>query len=133
MIKLIGFFVLLVSCSGVLSANFDKSDWIPLNEIGLLVKDQQFPRNRHRRGVIELQNFSKIASDGVMSMELLTEYDCKKGTFRLINYRGFSRRNLEGKLIYDWRGFDPRAFVGIPTGTPAMDVFEFVCGFKRKV
>ena len=68
-----------------------------------------------------------------MSMELLTEYDCKKGTFRLINHRGFSKINLEGELVYDWRGFDPRAFVGIPVATPARNVFELVCGYKRNV
>ena len=81
---------------------------------------------------MELQNFSQATSDGVMSMELLTEYDCKKGTFRLINHRGFSKINLEGELVYDWRGFDPRAFVGIPEATPARNVFELVCGYKRK-
>ena len=66
-----------------------------------------------------------------MSMELLTEYDCKKGTFRLINHRGFSKINLEGELVYDWRGFDPRAFVGIPAAAPARNVFELVCGYKK--
>ena len=43
----------------------------------------------------------------------------RKGLLGLINHRGFSKINLEGELVYDWRGFDPRAFVGIPAATPA--------------
>ena len=39
---------------------------------------------------------------------------------------------MEGELVYNWRGFDPRAFVGIPEATPARNVFELVCGYKRK-
>jgi hypothetical protein len=128
---LLAFFSIL-NVGTEISVGFEKEKWISVQENSLLIKDLTIPRNRHRRGVVELQNFSKATSDGAMSMELLTEYDCKKGTFRLINHRGFSEINLEGELVYDWRGFDPRAFVGIPTGTPARNVFEIVCGYKRK-
>ena len=126
-------FFSIVNFGTNLAVEFEKDEWISVREDTLLIKNQIMPRNRHRRGVIELQNFSKATSDGAMSMELLTEYDCKKGTFRLVNYRGFSKRNLKGELVYDWQGFEPRAFVGIPIATPARDVFEFVCGYKRKV
>jgi len=128
---LVAFFSIL-NVGTEVPVSFEKEKWISVQENTLLIKNQIFPRNRHRRGVVELQNFSKATSDGAMSMELLTEYDCKKGTFRLINHRGFSKINLEGELVYDWRGFDPRAFVGIPAATPARNVFELVCGYKRK-
>ena len=128
---LVAFFSIL-NVGTEFSVGFEKEKWISVHENSLLIKNLTIPRNRHRRGVVELQNFSNATSDGAMSMELLTEYDCKKGTFRLINHRGFSKKNLEGELVYDWRGFDPRAFVGIPTGTPARNVFEIVCGYKRK-
>ena len=132
MISTVAAFFSILNVGTEISVGFEKEKWISVQENSLLIKNLTIPRNRHRRGVVELQNFSKATSDGAMSMELLTEYDCKKGTFRLINHRGFSKKNLEGELVYDWRGFDPRAFVGIPTGTPARNVFEIVCGYKRK-
>lgn len=132
MISTLAAFFSILNAGTEFSVGFEKENWISVQENSLLIKNLTIPRNRHRRGVVELQNFSKATSEGAMSMELLTEYDCKKGTFRLINHRGFSKINLEGELVYDWRGFDPRAFVGIPTGTPARNVFEIVCGYKRK-
>ena len=132
MISTVAAFFSILNVGTEISVGFEKEKWISVQENSLLIKNLTIPRNRHRRGVVELQNFSKATSDGAMSMELLTEYDCKKGTFRLINHRGFSKINHEGELVYDWRGFDPRAFVGIPTGTPARNVFEIVCGYKRK-
>ena len=132
MISTVAAFFSILNVGTEISVGFEKEKWISVQENSLLIKNLTIPRNRHRRGAVELQNFSKATSDGAMSMELLTEYDCKKGTFRLINHRGFSKKNLEGELVYDWRGFDPRAFVGIPTGTPARNVFEIVCGYKRR-
>ena len=132
MISTLAAFFSILNVGTEISVGFEKEKWISVQENSLLIKNLTIPRNRHRRGVVELQNFSQATIDGAMSMELLTEYDCKKGTFRLINHRGFSKINLEGELVYDWRGFDPRAFVGIPTGTPARNVFEIVCGYKRK-
>jgi len=133
MISTVSTFFSLALLASIGSTSFKIDDWIAIKKGSLLIKNQLIPRDRHRRGVIELQNFSRATSDGVLSMELLTEYDCKKGTFRLINYRGFSEINLEGDLIYDWQGLDPRAFVGIPLASPAREVFELVCGFRRKV
>ena len=132
MISTLAVFFSILNLGIEIPVGFKKENWISVQKNTILIKNQIIPRNRHRRGVVELQNFSKATSDGVMSMELLTEYDCKKETFRLINYRGFSKTNLEGELVYDWRGFDPRAFVGIPVATPARKVFELVCGYKRK-
>ena len=133
MISLLNIVFGLTNYGAIIAVGFERDNWISVRKDSLLIKNQIIPRNRHRRGVVELQNFSQATSDGAMSMELLTEYDCKKATFRLVNYRGFSKRNLEGELVYDWQGFEPRAFVGIPIATPARDVFEIVCGYKRKV
>ena len=111
----------------------DMKNWVSIDIDGVFfVNKFHFPRDRHLRRVLEIQNFNQRAVDGVNSMELFTEYDCKKGTFRLLTHRAFSNKNLNGDLIYDWQDFDPRAFVGIPTNSPAERVLYLVCGYERK-
>jgi hypothetical protein len=110
------------------------SDWIRVDPEGVFfINKKLFPRDRHLRNVLEIQNLETTSIDGANSMELLTQYDCKKVTFRLLSHRAFSDSDLMGDLIYDWQGFDPRAFVGIPYKTPANKVFQLVCGHERKI
>ena len=115
----------------VLGVNSNSSDWIAVDTNGVFFINQKiFPRDRHLRKALEIQNFSTPSVDGVYSMELLTEYDCKKATFRLLSHRAFSDSTLQGKMIYDWQDFDPRAFVGIPYRTPANKIFKLICGYS---
>ena len=118
----------------VLGVNSNSSDWIAVDTNGVFFINQKiFPRDRHLRKALEIQNFSTPSVDGVYSMELLTEYDCKKATFRLLSHRAFSDSTLQGKMIYDWQDFDPRAFVGIPYRTPANKIFKLRCGYERSI
>ena len=118
----------------VLGVNSNSSDWIAVDTNGVFFINQKiFPRDRHLRKALEIQNFSTPSVDGVYSMELLTEYDCKKATFRLLSHRAFSDSTLQGKMIYDWQDFDPRAFVGIPYRTPANKIFKLICGYERNI
>ena len=120
--------------SSVNSTNIIKKNWISIeNEKKYFLHKYFFSKDRHKRRVLEFQNLYLPSKGDVMSMELLSEYDCKKYTFRLINYRGFSKLNLSGKLLYDWKGFEPRAFVGIPFATPANKVLNLVCGYTKKI
>ena len=118
----------------VLGVNSNSSDWIAVDTNGVFFINQKiFPRDRHLRKALEIQNFSTPSVDGVYSMELLTEYDCKKATFRLLSHRAFSESTLQGKMIYDWQDFDPRAFVAIPYRTPANKIFKLICGYERRI
>lgn len=118
----------------VLGVNSNSSDWIAVDTNGVFFINQKiFPRDRHLRKALEIQNFSTPSVDGVYSMELLTEYDCKKATFRLLSHRAFSDSTLQGKMIYDWQDFDPRAFVAIPSRTPANKIFKLICGYERSI
>ena len=118
----------------VLGVNSNSSDWIAVDTNGVFFINQKiFPRDRHLRKALEIQNFSTPSVDGVYSMELLTEYDCKKATFRLLSHRAFSDSTLQGKMIYDWQDFDPRAFVVIPYRTPANKIFKLICGYERSI
>ena len=118
----------------VLGVNSNSSDWIAVDTNGVFFINQKiFPRDRHLRKALEIQNFSTPSVDGVYSMELLTEYDCNKATFRLLSHRAFSDSALQGKMIYDWQDFDPRAFVGIPYRTPANKIFKLLCGYESSI
>tara|TARA_A100001011_G_C14060601_1_gene735967 strand:- start:34 stop:501 length:468 start_codon:yes stop_codon:yes gene_type:complete len=109
------------------------NNWMKIDSDGkYLINQLLLPRDRHLRKVMEIQNLLSTSVDGVNSMELLTEYDCKKATFRLLSHRAYSSFNLRGDLVYDWQGIDPRAFVGIPNGTPTQKILYFVCGYDRK-
>ncbi|OUV02675.1 MAG: hypothetical protein CBC42_07875 [Betaproteobacteria bacterium TMED82] len=126
-------FFFLIGLISVCSANNVNSEkWYVVDTDKLYyVSLDSVQRDGHRRKILEFQNFVEVSSDGVSSMELITEYDCKKGTFRLINYRGYSDLNLEGELVFDWQGIFPRAFVGIPSKSPTRDIMERVCGYSR--
>ena len=130
-------YLLTLSCSAMniqqcISSEID--NWVPIDQEGLFfINELIFPRDKHLRRALEMQNFSQTSIDGVKSMELFTEYDCKKGTFRLLNYRSFSNKNLNGELVHDWKGFDPRAFVGVPSNSPAEKILYLVCGYERKI
>ena len=120
--------------SNVNSSNFFKNDWISIeNGKKYFLHKYFFSKDRHKRRVLEFQNLYLSSLNGAMSIQLLTEYDCKKYTFRLVNHRGFSKFNLSGKLMYDWKGFEPRAFVGVPFASPANKVLNLVCGYTRKI
>ena len=130
-------FLLVLFCTALpfqQCISYEKNNWVSIDSEGLFfINELIFPRDRHLRRALEMQNFSKTSSDGVNSMELFTEYDCKKGTFRLLNHRAFSNKNLNGELIHDWKGFDPRAFVGIPSNSPTEKILYLVCGYERKI
>ncbi len=126
------FIVFLFYSKLSLGLNSSNSDWIAVDSSGVFFINQKiFPRDRHLRKALEIQNFPSPSVDGVYSMELLTEYDCKKATFRLLSHRAFSGSTLKGKMVYDWQDFDPRAFVGIPYRTPANKIFKLICGYER--
>lgn len=130
-IKISSLFLLLFFYQVALGKNL--SDWIAVDAEGdYFINEIIFPRDRHLKKALELQNFNSSTVEGVNSMELLTEYDCKKRTFRLLTHRAYSDYDLKGELIYDWQSFDPRAFVGIPVQTPAEKIFKLVCGYLRK-
>ena len=79
--------------------SFEIDNWISIDPEGIFfINEHLFPRDKHLRRVLEMQNISQTSSDGVNSMELFTEYDCKKGTFRLLNHRSFSNKNLKGEF-----------------------------------
>ena len=122
-------------CSKIsFSSNSSNSDWIAVDPNGVFfINEKIFPRDKHLRKALEIQNFLTPSVDGVHSMELLTEYDCKKATFRLLSHRAFSGSTLQGKMVYDWQDFDPRAFVGIPHRTPANKIFNLICGYERNI
>ncbi len=130
-------YLLTLSCAALYTQqciSFEIDNWISIDPEGIFfINDHIFPRDKHLRRVLEMQNFSQTSSDGVNSMELFTEYDCKKGTFRLLNHRSFSNKNLKGELIHDWKGFDPRAFVGVPSNSPAEKILYLVCGYERNI
>ena len=128
------FFVFLFYSKLSLGLNPSDPDWIAVDSSGVFFINQKiFPRDRHLRKALEIQNFPSPSVDGVYSMELLTDYDCKKATFRLLSHRAFSGSTLQGKMVYDWQDFDPRAFVGIPYRTPANKIFKLICGYERNV
>ena len=133
---MIKFLVLLIIGALPCFANVSQTQpgiWVEVDRSDLYFLSKMGSRkDRHKRKVMEMQNLVNATKDGVRSMELVTEYDCKKNTFRLINYRGFDELNLRGSLVYDWQGIYPRAFVGIPKKSPTEQVMFLVCGFSRK-
>ncbi len=71
MISTLAAFFSILNVGIEIPVGFEKENWISVQKNTLLIKNQIIPRNRHRRkGVVELQNFSKATSDGVMSMDI---------------------------------------------------------------
>ena len=125
------FLLAMIQFQPVSGADF--SQWIAVDSEGrFLINQKTFPRDRHLRKALEIQNFYSMSSDGVSSFELFTEYDCKKGSFRLLSHRAFSAPDLKGGMVYNWQSFDPRAYVGIPADSPAEKVYKLVCGKEKK-
>ena len=78
------------------------------------------------RKILELQDFKQRGKDGAMSVLTKSEYDCEKGTYRVMAVTTFAGPMAAGKKI-STKTTNSKVWISVESAADDETVFDTVC------
>ena len=83
------------------------------------------PRNPALRSMLQLINFKKPDSHGVLSSKLLVQYDCKKKMSRTLYVFEYAEPRAKGKVLFSSSEAD--AWESLVASSNEMELLKSIC------
>lgn len=116
----------------VIALLFASSVWAEWSNIGendvdtLYVDLQSLHSQGNIRKILELQDLKQRGKNGEMSVLIKSEYDCEKGTYRVMAVTTYAGPMAAGKKI-STKNINSKVWIAVESAADDETVFDTVC------
>lgn len=116
----------------VIALLFASSVWAEWSNIGendvdtLYVDLQSMHSQGNIRKILELQDLKQRGKNGEMSVLIKSEYDCEKGTYRVMAVTTYAGPMAAGKKI-STKNINSKVWIAVESAADDETVFDTVC------
>jgi len=116
----------------VIALLFASSVWAEWSNIGendvdtVYVDLQSMHSQGNIRKVLELQDLKQRGKNGEMSVLIKSEYDCEKGTYRVMAVTTYAGPMAAGKKIFS-KTINSKVWISVESAADDETVFDTVC------